>query len=86
MTSKAVDDIDGLWFFLLTTSCVVTKTISVALLLYPGLGLALSESEQWRSYRWPFNVFALFIGFEECMIKVSKTSSVLFAKADHVDL
>ena len=34
----------------LTTSCVVTKTISVALLLYPGLGLALSESEQWRSY------------------------------------
>ena len=24
----------------LTTSCVVTKTISVALLLYPGLGLA----------------------------------------------
>src|SRR5688572_969590 len=33
----------------LTTSCVVTKTLSVALLLYPGLGLALSESEQWRS-------------------------------------
>ena len=29
--------------------CVVTKTISVALLLYLGLGLALSESEQWQS-------------------------------------
>ena len=26
------------------------KDISVALLLYPGLGLALSESEQWRSF------------------------------------
>jgi len=24
------------------------KTISIALLLYPGLGLALSERKQWR--------------------------------------
>jgi hypothetical protein len=29
---------------------VITKTISVALLLYPGLGLALSESEQWQGF------------------------------------
>ena len=28
---------------------VVKKTISVALLLHPGLGLALSDSEQWRT-------------------------------------
>src|ERR1043165_6052387 len=34
-----------------TISCVVTKTISVALLLYPGLGLARSESEKWRIFR-----------------------------------
>jgi len=26
------------------------KTISVAILLSPGLGLALSECKQWRSY------------------------------------
>src|SRR6218665_4032617 len=29
--------------------CRKTKTISVALHLHPGLGLALPESEQWRS-------------------------------------
>src|SRR5688572_1578666 len=41
----------------LTTSCVVTKTISVALLLYPVLGLALSESEQWRSFACESSVY-----------------------------
>ena|SRR5688572_2950581 len=30
--------------------CVITKTISVALLLHPGLGLALTEYDQWRSF------------------------------------
>jgi len=29
--------------------CVITKRISVALLLYPGLGFALPEWKQWRS-------------------------------------
>src|SRR6218665_3065710 len=29
--------------------CFISKMISVALLLYPGLGLALSECKQWRS-------------------------------------
>src|SRR5688572_23052562 len=35
--------------FLFNDCCVATKTISGSLLLYPGLGLALSENEQWRS-------------------------------------
>jgi len=30
---------------------VITKIISVALLIYPDLGLALSEYKQWRSLR-----------------------------------
>jgi hypothetical protein len=44
-----LDLIDWWWFFCLMTSYLVTKTISVALLLYAGLGLALAESEQWQS-------------------------------------
>src|SRR6218665_1820087 len=31
-------------------ACCSSKTISVALLLHPGLGLALSEKKQWRSF------------------------------------
>src|SRR6218665_3896466 len=34
----------------LSTLAVIRKMIRVALLLYPGLGLALSESKQWRSH------------------------------------
>lgn len=36
--------------WLLLFNDTVTKRISAALLLYPDLGLALSESNQWRSY------------------------------------
>jgi len=33
--------------------CAVTKMISVALVLHPGSGLALSEKKQWWSYALP---------------------------------
>ena len=44
MTSKAFNDILVIvCISILTTSCVVAKTISVALLLYLGLELALTD-------------------------------------------
>ena len=82
------------WFFCLTTSCVVTKTISVALLLYPGLGLALSESKQWRSYDidskqmrryYRFNAFAEFIATEGSFLRcLSRTLIIIIPKRHFV--
>ena len=63
------------FFSFLTTSCVVTKTISVALLLYPGLGLALSESEQWRSYSETKLMYLVETGVRD--LKVSKYPRLL---------
>jgi len=33
------------------TRCVITRIISITLLVYPGLGLALSEWDKWWSFK-----------------------------------
>ena len=38
--------------FSLTTLWLQRMIINVALLFYPGLGMALTEHDQWRSFKW----------------------------------
>jgi len=48
--ATSADAIDRNYLVLLSQrQCVKPKMISVALIFYPGLGLALSECKQWRN-------------------------------------